>query len=147
MTWAGENFMEDDPQILLRRFAEYVRPYPAKSLALMGGCAEKTAEHWRNGVSWPTARHWKLIVRAFGRDVLAAVFDPEINDTLARLRREEAQLEERLEQARARRRRATAGGLDLTEERRGPALADRDPLDADLFGGAGSEMELRNRDP
>jgi predicted transcriptional regulator len=104
MTCESATFMEDDPQILLRRFADYVRPYPAKVLAGMAGCTEKTAEHYRNGVSWPSARHWRLIVRAFGRDVLAAVFEPEINDTLARLNREAAQLEERLDEIRRRRR-------------------------------------------
>lgn len=134
MTCESPTFMEDDPQILLRRFSEYVRPYPAKVLATMAGCTEKTAEHFRNGVSWPTARHWRLIVRAFGRDVLAAVFDPEINDTLARLNREQAQLEARLDEIRTRRRQA-AGGLDGLSERRDAGLDHHAPVDAgqDLF--------------
>jgi hypothetical protein len=111
MTLVSEHFMDDDDQILLRRFAEYVQPYSEKVLARTINCSERTAKHFRNGTSWPTARHWRNIIRAFGRDVVAAVFDPEINDTLARLRREERQLEERLEQARARTRQV-AGGLD-----------------------------------
>lgn len=131
MSLAGATFMEDDPQILLKRFSEYVKPYPAKTLAELAGCTDKTAEHFRNGTSWPTARHWKLIVRAFGRDVLAAVFDPEINDTLARLNREQAQLERRLDEIRQRRRAAT-GDLDSYPERRDEDL-DRSALDRDLF--------------
>lgn len=131
MAFDGQLFMEDDPQILLGRVSEYFQPYPAKKLARLIGCTEKTAEHFRNGVSWPNARHWRLIVRHFGRDVLAAVFDPEIDETLARLRREERELREKLHEIEARRR-AALGGLDSTEERRHPAL-DRSQVDADLF--------------
>lgn len=123
--------VDADDHILLSRFAEYVRPYPEKVLARTIGCTERTAKHFRNGTSWPTARHWRLIVRAFGRDVIAAVFDPEINDTLARLRREEAQLEERLDEIR-RRRRSAAGGVAGHEER-SYAPSDRTALDRDLF--------------
>jgi hypothetical protein len=126
--------MRDDPTILLQRFAEYVRPYPAKVLAKTIDCTERTAESFRLGRSWPTARHWRLIVRAFGRDVIAAVFDPEINETLARLNREQAQLEERLDEIRQRRRQAV-GGLDGPEERRfeGPDRPAVDPNTRDLF--------------
>ena len=127
MSLAGMTFMDDDDQILLKRWAEYVRPYPEKVLARTIGCTERTAKHYRNGTSWPTARHWRLIVRAFGRDVLAAVFDPEINDTLARLNREQAELEARLDEIRARRR-AAAGDLVSFSERR-DAPEDRAPLD------------------
>lgn len=126
MAYDAETFMGDDPQILLKRFAEYVKPFPIKTLAELAGCTDKTAEHFRNGTSWPTARHWRLIVRAFGRDVLAAVFDPEINDTLARLNREQAQLEARLDDIRSRRRAAT-GHFDIVPERR-DASEDRPPL-------------------
>lgn len=136
MTHSEALFMDGDDQILLRRFAEYVRPYPEKVLARTIGCTERTAKHFRNGTSWPTARHWRLIVRAFGRDVLACVFDPEINDTLARLNREAAQLEERLDEIRKRRRQA-AGSLDGPEERSDAPL-DRTalgPETIDLFEG------------
>lgn len=126
MTYGGALFMDDDDQILLRRFADYVRPYPAKVLARTINCTERTAKHYRNATSWPTARHWKLIVRAFGRDVLAAVFDPEINDTLARLEREARQLEARLAEVHALRR-AAAGDLAGDPERRS-AASDRAPL-------------------
>lgn len=131
MTCTGAQSLDRSDHILLERFAAYVRPYPEKVLARTIGCDERTAKHFRNGTSWPTARHWKLIVRAFGRDVIAAVFDPEINDTLARLRREEAQLEERLNEVRQRRRSA-AGGLAEPEERSHAPL-DRSPLERDLF--------------
>jgi hypothetical protein len=131
MTYAERTFMGDGPTILLERFAAYVRPYPAKKLAEWFGCTEKTAENFRAGVSWPNARHWRLIVRTFGRDILAALYDPEIDNTLARLRREERELEERLHELRARRRSA-AGDLAGDEERREPA-SHRTALDRDLF--------------
>lgn len=134
MSLAGSTYMDGDDQILLRRFAEYVRPYPEKVLAKTIGCTERTAKHYRNATSWPTARHWRLIVRAFGRDVLAAVFEPEITDTLARLEREARQLENRLAEIHARRV-AAAGGVVGLEERRFTGL-DRssvEPETLDLF--------------
>jgi len=131
MSLAGSPYMDDDDQILLKRWAEYVRPYPEKVLARTIGCTERTAKHYRNGTAWPTARHWKLIVQAFGRDVLSCVFEPEINNTLARLRREERQLEERLDEIRKRARQAV-GGLASGEERRFEGV-DRSPLEQDLF--------------
>lgn len=131
MSLAGSTYMDGDDQILLRRFADYVRPYPEKVLARTIGCTERTAKHFRNATSWPTARHWRLIVRAFGRDVLAAVFEPEISDTLARLNREAAQLEERLDEIRRRRRQAVGDLVELEERRF--AGVDRSPLGQDLF--------------
>jgi len=131
MAYDGMTFMGDDPQILLKRFADYVAPYPAKRLARWFGCAEKTAEHFRQGESWPNARHWKLIVQHFGRDVLAAVFEPEIDETLARLRREERELREKLHEIEARRRKAL-GDLAEFEERRHEDV-DRAPVGRDLF--------------
>ena len=136
MTGQAMTIQRDDPLILSERLAEYFRPYPAKVLARTIECTESTAENFRLGRTWPSARHWRLIVQAFGRDVLAAVFDPEINDTLARLKREERQLEERLEDIRKRRRQAV-GGVDFAEERRDEGL-DRpqvDPNALDLFEG------------
>ena len=131
MAYDGTLFMGDDPQILLRRFAKYVEPYTAKRLSRWIGCTEKTAEHFRNGVSWPNARHWKLIVQHFGRDILAAVFEPEIDETLARLRREERELREKLHEIEVLRIKAL-GGVAEPEERREPASY-RSPLDRDLF--------------
>lgn len=135
MTMTGETYMRDDPQILLRRFSEYVRPFPARVLARMLNCTERTAENFRRAVSWPSARHWRLIVRAFGRDVLAAVFDPEIDHVLARLTMEERQLEDRLNEIRTRRRQA-AGLVDSPAERREAGAGEPlDPNNLDLFGG------------
>jgi hypothetical protein len=131
MSLSGELFMGDDPKILLKRLADYVEPYPAKKLSRWIGCTEKTAEHFRLGTSWPNARHWQLIVRHFGRDILAAVFEPEIDETLARLRREERELREKLHEIEARRRKAL-GHLAEHEERDHPA-AHRSPLDRDMF--------------
>lgn len=131
MAYDGTLFMGDDPKILLKRLSDYVEPYPAKKLARWIGCTEKTAEHFRLGTSWPNARHWQLIVRHFGRDVLAAVFEPEIDETLARLRREERELREKLHEIEARRIKA-AGDLAIAEERRRSPL-DRSTVDADLF--------------
>ena len=132
MTYSEAHFMGGDDHILLRRFAEYVRPYPEKVLAQTIGCDVRTAKHFRNATSWPTARHWRLIVRAFGRDVIAAVFEPEISDTLARLNREERQLEARLDEVRAKARRAATGALEGHPQRRAADL-DRDPMSPDLF--------------
>lgn len=131
MAYDGQLFMDDDPRILLQRLADYVEPYPAKKLSGWFGCTEKTADAFRRGESWPNARHWKLIVQHFGRDILAAVFEPEIDETLARLRREERELRERLHEVEARRLKAL-GGLVESEERRHAAV-DRSPLDRDLF--------------
>jgi hypothetical protein len=133
MAYDGQLFMGDDPKILLTRLAEYVEPYPAKKLAKWFGCTEKTASHFKAGTAWPNARHWRLIVRQFGRDILSAVFEPEIDETLARLRREERELRERLHEVEARRRQALG---DLAEfEERNHAAADRPALDRDLFDG------------
>lgn len=131
MAYDGTLFMDDDPKILLRRQAKYLEPYPAKKLARWIGCTEKTADAFRRGESWPNARHWRLIVQHFGRDILAAIFEPEIDETLARLRREERELREKLHELQARRLAAT-GGLDSHGERRGSAV-DRSTVDADLF--------------
>lgn len=131
MPATGQLFMATDERILLQRLSEYVQPYPAKKLARWIGCTEKTAENFRRGVGWPNARHWRLIVQHFGRDVLAAVFEPEIDETLARLRREERELREKLHEIEARRRKAL-GDLAELEERPDPP-AHRSALDRDLF--------------
>lgn len=130
MAYDGQLFMADDDRILLLRLADYMRPYPAKRLARWIGCTEKTAENFRKGTGWPNARHFKLILRHFGRDFLDAVCEPEIDQTLARLRREERELREKLHELEARRLAAT-GGVDRPLERREQAL-DRSALDRDL---------------
>lgn len=126
-------FMDDDPRILLTRLGRYFQPYPAKNISRWVGCTEKTADAFRRGESWPNARHWRLIVQHFGRDILASVFEPEIDETLARLRREERELREKLHEIEARRIKAL-GGLPGSEERRGSSL-DQEALEPvrDLF--------------
>jgi hypothetical protein len=112
------------------------RTQSAKDLARLIDCDPRTAEGFRAGRHWPTARHWKLIVRTFKRDVLAAVFEPQIDAELARLRMEERQLEERLDEIRRHRRQAS-GAVDSGEERL-DALSDREtlgPPNLDLFDG------------
>jgi hypothetical protein len=76
MTYGGELFMRDDPQVLSRRLAAFVRPIPAKVLADRIGCTERTAENIRRG-HWPIARHWLALVRTFGRDLTECVFHPD----------------------------------------------------------------------
>lgn len=109
------------------------RTSSAKDLAKLIECDPRTAEGFRAGRYWPGARHWRLIARAFGRDVLAAVFEPEIDHVLARLTMEERQLEERLNEIRARRRQAR-GAVESSEERRPQADGERtlEPV-RDLF--------------
>jgi hypothetical protein len=92
--------MRDDPQILPKRLAAFVRPIPAKTLAQRIGCDDRTAENIRRG-HWPIARHWSGLIAAFGADVLEAVFGPDVNETHARLQAEVRELEEELERKRA----------------------------------------------
>lgn len=110
------------------------RARSSKELARLIDCDPRTAEGFLAGRYWPGKRHWRLIVQAFGRDVLAAVFEPEIDHVLARLTIEERLLEERLNDIRARRRQA-AGPVEISAERR--AADDyREPLgppNLDLF--------------
>lgn len=91
--------MRDDPQILQRRLTAYVRPFPAKVLARHAGCTERTAENFRRGLSWPTARHWLRLVAIFGADITQAVFHPDA--AAERISREIAELEAKLAERRA----------------------------------------------
>lgn len=90
--------MRDDPQVLTRRLAAFVRPFPAKVLAEKLGCTERTAENIRRG-HWPIARHWLGLVRLFGRDLTECVFHPDA--AAARLAEEVAELEAKLAERRA----------------------------------------------
>ncbi len=73
-------------------------------------------------------------MRTFGRDVLAAVFDPDIQPVIARLTAEERALEERLHDLRQRRRQAQGGG-EGDQERLAADEDEKCALTADLFGG------------
>lgn len=90
--------MRDDPQVLSRRLAAFVRSVPAKVLADKIGCTERTAENIRRG-HWPIARHWAALVRTFGRDLTESVFHPDA--AYARLTEEVAELEAKLAERRA----------------------------------------------
>jgi hypothetical protein len=91
--------MRDDPQILSRRLAAFVRPIPGEgALAEKIGCTERAAENIRRG-HWPIARHWAGLVRTFGRDLTECVFHPDA--AAARLAEEVAELEAKLAERRA----------------------------------------------
>jgi hypothetical protein len=109
-SFMGKESHRSEPR---ERLAIYLRVQyrgmPAKLLAADLGCTAKAAENILNS-HWPNSRHWAAIVRRFGRDVLAAVFEPEIDQTAARLYAEERELEERLQTKRALRRQVQGGG-------------------------------------
>lgn len=91
MTYMGGQCMRDDPQVLSRRLAAFVRNLSAKELSGRVGCDVRTAENMRRG-HWPIARHWVGLMEAFGDDVIEAVFYPA--RAKARLEREVKALEE-----------------------------------------------------
>lgn len=84
---------------------QYRGAHQIKSLARDMGATPKAAENALKG-HWPNDLHFAAIVRRFGRDLLDAVFAPEIEPVLAKLNEEERQLEEALEAVRKRRRQA-----------------------------------------
>lgn len=102
----------------------------AKQLARLINCDPRTAEGFRAGRYWPSARHWQLIARQFGRDALS-VFDADIDGPLARLTAEERQLRERLHEIQARLQAGSSVAVGR-QERRVTDL-DRDPMSRDLF--------------
>lgn len=93
--------MGRNPQLLSERLSAYLRRRSpsAKGLAREIGCDPRTAENLLTG-TWPNARHWLGIVRAFGHDVTEAVFHPQ--DAVARLESEVERLERELADTRAR---------------------------------------------
>lgn len=138
MTYAGLQSMVLEHDDLRGRLAGFLRrQFPsdgAKRLARTIDCDPRTAENILLG-HWPNAQCWRGIARAFGRDVLAAVFEPDINPVLARLSAEERLLEEQLNEARARRRQAQ-GVVESAESRAAEAETEKDTLTLDLFGDA-----------
>ena len=105
MTWADQIFMGLDthePRDRLAAFLtrQYRGEHKTKRLASDLRCTPKAAENIMRG-HWPNSRHMAAIVRRFGRDVVEAMFAPEIDDTVARLEAEVRQLEDQLEQKRA----------------------------------------------
>ena len=101
MTQTADLFMENDSQALQERLAAFLNRQGTPlgrpdRLATELDCTTRTM---RNVLDrhWPSARLWRSIVRRFGRDVLSAVFDPEINAVEARLSAEVRELETQLE--------------------------------------------------
>lgn len=96
-------FAPDDPRRLQSRLAAFVaQRTTAKQLAKLIDSDVRTAEGIRRGY-WPQARHFAAIVQAFGRDVLDAVFTPELEAVEARLEAEERHARKAYLAARARR--------------------------------------------
>jgi cobalamin biosynthesis Mg chelatase CobN len=89
MTELSMEFMRDDPRNLRTRLAEFVATRTTtKQLARLLDSDVRTAENIRRG-HWPRDTHFAAIVRAFGQDVIDAVFTPEIDAVQARLEAEE----------------------------------------------------------
>ena len=126
--------MQSTEHDLSRLLGDFLRrrTASAKDLARLIDCDPRTAEGFRAGRYWPSARHWKLIARQFGRDALDAVFSPEIDATVARLEQEQRILEEQLHAIQARRRQAEGVGPGPSE-RRAPGQDHADPNQLNLF--------------
>lgn len=90
----------DRLQLYLR--GKYAGPGATKRLAMDIEATPKTAENILDG-HWPSDLHFAAIVRRFGQDIWDAVFLPDIDETLARLREEERHLDHALQAARSRR--------------------------------------------
>lgn len=89
MTELALEFAPDDPRRLQSRLSRFVAERAsAKQLARLIDSDVRTAENIRRGY-WPQARHFAAIVHAFGRDVIDAVFNPELDAVEARLEAEE----------------------------------------------------------
>jgi hypothetical protein len=112
MTDMTEHYMADFRQPLSDRLPAFLArrlPHAGrdKHLAREIDVDPRTARNILAG-HWPSREAWRGIVRAFGRDVLDAVFAPEIDEVLARQAAEIKALEEQLANRRARYR-AVAG--------------------------------------
>lgn len=116
MSFAGPNFMGTESQQSLdaarpsQRLAlylrnQYRRDHRGKRLSSDIECTAKAAENILNG-HWPNDRHFAAIVSRFGRDVLDAVFGPEIDETVNRLTAKARELEQQLQEVRALQRQA-----------------------------------------
>jgi len=109
LTFMGEDTHEPRDRLgtyLRRQFSD---GFAVKRLSRALRCTPKAAENILAG-TWPNSRHFQRIVQIFGQDVLDAVFGPDIDATVARLKREEAELERLLAEKRARRLQAEGVG-------------------------------------
>lgn len=128
MTWTGDLFMgresqQTEPKDRLAAYLgkRFTDGYASKRLSNALRITPKAAENLLNS-HWPNSKIWQRIVSPFGRDVLDAVFGPDIDETIARLRREEAELERILAEKRSRR--LAAEGFDAGPSQRDPSLQD-----------------------
>ncbi len=110
---------ENGQQTLGERLGAYLSskvsgPGADKRLAQMLNCDPRAARNIFAGY-WPGARQWRSIVRRFGREVLEAVFEPEIDDVLARQKAAIRELEKELHDQKARLRSVAGATSDLVE--------------------------------
>lgn len=113
--------MGQNPRLLSDRLSAFLRRrVNAKGLAQAIDCDPRTAENILSG-TWPGARHWLGIIRAFGHDVTEAVFHPQ--DAIARLETEVERLERELADTRARA--AEVASFEARSPRARAALQDR----------------------
>jgi len=124
----GSHRRGERPRERLSRFlrSRYSGAHAVKALAADMRATPKAAENALLG-HWPGDLHFAAIVRRFGRDVLDAVFAPEIEPVLAKLQEEERTLEEALAQARARRRQIEGGDHGGAKAGAGASASARDP--------------------
>lgn len=115
MTATGMSFVGRDaqgrPRERLRKYLRdhYTGPRHVMRMSYDIGCSRKTAENILDGEHWPNDLTFAAIVRRFGRDLLDAIFNPEIDPVVARLEEEERQLDRQLQAIRAQKKQAAGG--------------------------------------
>jgi hypothetical protein len=119
MTYAVEHFMDLENDALRKRLGRYLeKQYASEKASRLSQdiqCDPRTAQNILN-CHWPNARNMRAIVRRFGRDVIEAVFAPEVEPTLARLTAEVRALEEKLERTRAHHRQVAGGVPGMAQD-------------------------------
>lgn len=119
MTYVSGECMDLEDHLLSVRLRDFLDgQYPsekAKRLARDINCEVRTAKNIldKRTPHWPSARHLRAIVQRFGRDVLEAVFEADIDAVNARLAQEERDLAEKLAQIAARRQQVTGDRSSL----------------------------------
>lgn len=112
----GEN-PHTRPRERLRSYLreQYQGPRAVMRMSSEIDCSRKAAENILDGEHWPNDLTFASIVRRFGRDLLDAVFNPEIDPVVARLEEEERQLDRQLQAVRARRLQASGSSPRRSE--------------------------------
>lgn len=128
MTHAVEHYMDLGDQDLPKRLTRFLeRQYPGDRACLLArdiDCDVRTAKNIL-ARHWPSARHMRAILHRFGKDLIDAVFMPEIEPVAARIALEVRELEEALEHKRARQRQVEGGLGDGQARVASPAARDR----------------------